>query len=223
MIKILLGTHNTAKVKYYEQILSGLDVALVTPGELHIVDTPREEGRNPKENAMIKAAFYGEYADYAIGQDAALYIRGLPFHDPRQPGLWVRRAPDGHERTDAEMIEDYAALAHSLGGRMTCFYLDGWAVCAHGVTKGFMDTGAVNDVYAFDMVDRPHEGRHPGWPLDSLSINRRTGRYFVEPNCRADETRYTAQEKQVIDAYTRSLRAFLVGCLGLEETEREEA
>lgn len=223
MIQILLGTHNAAKVKYFGQILSGLDVTLVTPRELNIMDTPREVGQNPKENAMIKAAFYGKYADYAIGQDAALYIRELPLNDPRQPGLSVRRAPDGHERTDAEMIEDYAALAHSLGGRMTCFYLDGWAVCAHGVTKGFMDAGAVNDIYAFDMVDRPHEARRPGWPLDSLSINRRTGRYFVEPNPCPDEPRYTAQEKQTIDTYERSLRAFLVGCLGLEETEREEA
>ena len=218
-MEILLGTLNIAKVKYYEQILSGLDITFLTPRDLHIADTPHETGRNPQENAMIKAAFYGQYADFAIGQDAALYIRGLPFDDPRQPGLSVRRAPDGHERTDDEMIADYRTLAHSLGGRMTCFYQDGWAVCAHGETKGFMDTGEVNDVYAFDMVDTPHPSRHPGWPLDSLSINRRTGHYFVEPNGRTDETLYIAREKQLVQDYQRRLRAFLVGCLGLRESK----
>lgn len=216
-MRILLGTTNASKVKYFAQMLKGVDAEFVTLRDLGITEVPGETGRDPKENAMIKAAFYGKYAEFVIAQDSALYIRSLPLDDPRQPGLNVRRAPDGHERTDDEMLADYAALAHSLGGRMTCAYLSALAVCARGNTQGFMDTGAVNDVYAFYMVDTPHENRHPGWPLDSLSVDRRTGKYCVEPDWRAGADQYTAREKQLIEAYERERRAFLVGCLGLSE------
>lgn len=214
-MQILLGTTNASKIKYFERMLTGIDASFVTLRDLSITDAPAEIGRDPQENAMIKAAFYGKYADFVIAQDSALYIRDLPLDDPRQPGLNVRRAPDGHERTDDEMLADYAALARSLGGRMTCAYVSALAVCAHGNTAGFMDTGAVNDVYAFHMVDTPHENRHPGWPLDSLSIEPRTGKYFVEPDSRAEPSMYTAPEKRLIDDYERDRRAFLLRCLGL--------
>ena len=216
-MQILLGTTNASKVNYFERMLAGMDVSFVTLRDLNITATPKESGRDPQENAMIKAAFYGKYADFVIAQDSALYIRDLPMDDARQPGLNVRRAPDGHERTDDEMLEDYAALARSLGGRMKCAYLSALAVCAHGKTTGFIDTGAVNDVYAFDMIDTPHERRHPGWPLDSLSIEPRTGKYFVEPGARDVAAMYTPQEKQLIDAYERDRREFILHCLGLDD------
>ena len=96
-------------------------------------------GSSPLENAQAKAACYGQFWEYVITQDAALYIRELALDDPRQPGLTVRRRPDGHVMTDEEAIAHYAGLAHELGGRMTCWYQEGYAVANHGKVTGFMD------------------------------------------------------------------------------------
>ena len=75
-----------------------------------------------------------------------------------------------------------------------------------------MDTGPVNDVYAFYLVDKPHPERHPGWPLDSISIRPRTGRYFVEDR----ENFMTAVEEVLAKDFKDRLLAFYVRTLGLE-------
>lgn len=212
MRKILLGTTNPAKADYFAHILAGYDVSFLTLRDLDIRKIPDEAGGSPLENARTKAAWYGQFWDYVIAQDAALYIRELALDDPRQPGLTVRRRSDGHVMTDEEAIEHYAALARELGGRMTCWYQEGYAVANHGRVAGFMDDGAINDVYRFYMVDKPYPSYTPGWPLDSISIWPATGRYFTE-----DRERYLSTVDQVLARdYAQARLRFLVESLGLE-------
>ena len=212
MRKILLGTTNPAKADYFAHILAGYDVSFLTLRDLYIRKIPDEAGGSPLENARTKAAWYGQFWDYVIAQDAALYIRELALDDPRQPGLTVRRRSDGHAMTDEEAIEHYAALARELGGRMTCWYQEGYAVANHGRVAGFMDDGAINDVYRFYMVDKPYPSYTPGWPLDSISIWPATGRYFTE-----DRERYLSTVDQVLARdYAQARLRFLVESLGLE-------
>lgn len=180
MKEILLGTSNPSRADFFAHQLEGYDVSFLLLGDLGIESLPDEPGKNPMENAMAKAAWYGRFHDYVISGDSALYIRELPLDDPRQPGLTVRRRPDGSSMTDEEMIAHFSALARELGGKMTCWYQNGYGICCRGEVSGFMDTGPVNDLYAFRMVDTPHPVRTPGWPLDSLSIWPATGKYFVE-------------------------------------------
>lgn len=210
-MKILLGTHNPSKVEYFSRQLKGYDVSFITLSNLNIQKFPDEDGKSVVENAAIKAAYYGQFHDYVISADSALYIRELPLDDPRQPGLTIRRAADGHEMTDDEMLEHYAALAHSLGGRITCWYQDAYAVCNHGKVSTFTDTGPINDVYAFYMVDNPHHLRHPGWPLDSISIRPKTGLYFVEHG----EYHPSEEDEVLIQDFQERRRAFYANSLGL--------
>ena len=206
--QVLLGTTNPAKIKRFTDLLAGCDVACVTPAMLRIGQEPAETGASPLENARIKAAFYSRWCDRVIGNDSGLYLEGLPLDDPRQPGLHVR-APQGVRLDDDEMIAYYAALAHSLGGRVTAFYLDGIAVACGGQVFGFMDE-AYARAGAFDLVDIPHVKRHPGWPLDSLSIYRGTGCYFVEQAGAAGE-----QDNIIEKEYRARLREFLREALGV--------
>ena len=212
-MEILLGTSNPSKVNYFASQLEGYDVTFLTLRDLGITKLPDEDGKNPMENAMAKAAYYGQFADYVISADSALYIRELPQDDPRQPGLFIRRRPDGGEMTDEEMIAHYSALARQLGGKMTCWYQDGYAVCNHGEVTGFMDTGPVNEVYSFYMVDTPHPNRVPGWPLDSISVRRKSGAYFVESR----EEHMTAAEEVLAKHFRQDLLAFYERCLGLKK------
>lgn len=177
---VLIGTTNPSKVKYFESLLRGYDVSFYTLSDLHIYQQPEEQGQTPEENAILKAQFYGAYFDRVICNDAGLYLDGLPLQDPRQPGLHIRTPLGVPRLTDDEMIVYYKQLVHSLGGKVTAYYLNGMAVFNRGKVSSLMETIEEGREEAFYMVDRPSGKRRPGWPLDSLSLNRQTMTYFVD-------------------------------------------
>lgn len=179
-MNILIGTTNPSKVEYFAQMLSGLDVRLITPKDLNIMEEPEETGATPVANAKIKAACYGRYADVVICADSGLYFDCLPLEDPRQPGLHIRTPQGGPRLDDEEMIAHYAALAHSLGGKVLAYYLNGAAVRVDGRIYGFQWTREEAKAGAFYLTDTPCRERCEGWPLDSLSVDL-NGVSFLDP------------------------------------------
>ncbi len=208
--QVLLGTTNPSKVKRFRDLLAGYEVEFFTLADRQITQEPEETGATPEENARIKARFYGEYFDAVICNDSGLYFADLPLNDPRQPGLNIR-APQGRRLNDEEMISHYADLIDSLGGRVSAFYLDGVAVYNKGKIFSFMDPDTARK-RCFDMVSQPSEGRNPGWPLDSLSLDRETGLYFTESKKLAS---HTSEENIIFGTYRKRITAFLAEALGL--------
>ena len=204
-MRILIGTTNPSKVRYFETLLADANAAFVTPRDLDIADEPQETGGTPEENARLKAAFYGQYADVVICADSGLYLDSLPLDDPRQPGLHVR-TPNGTRLDDEQMIAYYAALARSLGGRVMAYYLDGCAVQRGGQVYGFQATREEARARAFYLTDSPCAARREGWPLDSLSLDLE-GVSFLDARRRMPE--------QMEKPYTARLRAFLRQALGI--------
>lgn len=176
-MKVLIGTTNPAKVTRFAEFLPDCGIEFVTLKDLGITAEPEESGATPEENAHIKAAFYGQFCDRVICNDSGLYFDSIPLDDPRQPGLNIR-APKEKRLNDDEMIAHYSALVHELGGKVLAYYLDGIAVHRDGEIYSYTDEQG--KLAAFYMVDTPSENRHPGWPLDSLSVNRNTMTYFVD-------------------------------------------
>lgn len=213
-MEILLGTTNPSKVGWLSQLLSGFDARFITLRDLGIDTIPDEDGATPKENAMRKAAWYGRYFDRVITNDSGLYLRSLPMDDPRQPGLFVRRARDGHMMDDGEMIAHYSELARSLGGDCLAGYCNGYSVFREGQVFGYMDDEETQDLFAFQLVAVPHPKRRLGWPLDSLSVDIHTHRYFVEEPTWTDcvEDPEIAVKKRRVN---EQLRRFLAKSLGL--------
>lgn len=197
-MQILIGTTNPSRIEYFRELLDGTGAELVTPRELGVTGEPQETGRTPEENALLKAAYYGQYADYAICADSGLFFDALPLDDPRQPGLHVRMV-NGARLDDEQMIEHYAALSHSLGGKALAYYLDGFAIKTPRGIWGFQSTREEAHVWAFYMLDTPCAARRAGWPLDSLSIDLE-GRSFLDPNRRTEVRR----------GYIDRLKAFLL-------------
>lgn len=204
-MKILVGTSNPSKVDYFRQVFAGRDVTILTPRDLEIDGEPEESGRNPVENAVIKARFYGQYADCVICADSGLYFDGLPYDDPRQPGLHVR-TPHGVRLDDEQMIAHYAALAHELGGKALAYYLDAMALLHKGQIHTFEATREELHRTAFYMIDTPFPERRPGWPIDSISIDQ-DGTPFLSPDRKRD-----AQQQW---GYMQRLQEFLFTTLGL--------
>ena len=178
-MNVLIGTTNPAKVRRFANMLEGCDVHICTPLDFGLTESPEEVGKDPAENARIKAAFYGQYCDYAISNDSGLYFLDLPYDDPRQPGLHVR-TPQGIRLNDDEMIDHYSGLARELGGRISASYLDAIAVYAKGEVQIYKNSKETLESNSFYMLSTPSSLRTPGWPLDSLSVRRDTGIYFVE-------------------------------------------
>lgn len=207
-MKVLIGTTNPSKVKRFEDLLAGFDVEFCTLRDLKITAEPDETGRDPLENAVLKAKFYARYFDVVLCNDSGLYFEGLALNDPRQPGLHVRTPKGGARLDDEAMIGYYAALISSLGGRVSAYYLDGIAVYNRGRIFSFMDADTAVKTDSFYMVDVPSGKRHPGWPLDSLSVVKRTGRYFAD----CDESE--AKDNIFVDDYRKRITAFLADALG---------
>ena len=205
-MKVLIGTTNPSKVKRFAELLGGHNVEFYTLKDLGIEAEPEEMGTTPEENAVIKAKFYGQYFDRVICNDSGLYFDDLPMEDDRQPGLNIRTPGVCERLDDEEMIAYYTKLIKSLGGKVLAYYLDGIAVYNQGKISSYMENGEVTRESAFYMIDQPSEYRHPGWPLDSISLNRNTLTYFVEEgNNKYD----TTEENVMVGEYRERLVRFL--------------
>lgn len=209
-MKVLIGTTNPAKVTRFEEFLPNSGIAYLTLKDLGITAEPEEGGNSPEENARIKAAFYGQFCDCVICNDSGLYFDSLPLDDPRQPGLNIR-TPQGRRLDDEEMIAYYSALISELGGKVLAYYLDGIAVYRDGKIESFLDEQG--KAAAFYMVDTPSPNRHPGWPLDSLSLNKNTMTYFTD---HGNNIYDNVEEQIMVGQYRQRVVNFLKQALGLE-------
>lgn len=209
-MQVLIGTTNPSKVKRFASLLRGHDFAFLTLEDLGIFGEPEESGQTPEENAVIKASYYGRFFDPVICGDSGLYFDQLAFEDPRQPGLKIR-APQGRRLDDEEMIAYYSQLIHSFGGRLLAYYLDGVAVYRGGKVFSFMEKEIAKKAGSFYLVEQASKSRHPGWPLDSLSVNKNTNSYFTDGE---NGKRDTLEEQIMLGEYRRELAAFLLKALG---------
>lgn len=209
-MQILLGTTNPAKVRMFEKWFRGYDVSFVTPKDLNISEEPAETGADPRENARLKAEFYGRYADYVICNDSGLYFAQLPLDDPRQPGLHIR-TPQGVRLDDEGMIEYYGGLIRQLGGKVKAFYLDGFALKTPEGVLTYLDTMEAAEAKAFYMVSEAYPVRRPGWPLDSLSLMPDGETPFLQKVKPKEMFKLSTDEK------TNPWLPFLLDGLGLEK------
>ena len=177
-MKILYGTTNKGKLQAMKKALETFDIELIGLGDVEC-ELPHinENGTTPLENAELKArAYYEAFGMPVFSCDSGLYFDEL--EENEQPGLHVRRI-NGKELTDDEMIQYYASLAERHGGRITgryrnaiCFILDE----EHHYSS--MDMSIATEPFLLGTV--PHPKRVEGFPLDSLSIDIATGKYYYD-------------------------------------------
>ena len=175
MKKVLFATGNESKVKRFKSGLLENDIEIITLNNIDAKVEIIENGKNAIENALIKARAYADVSDLPVfAMDDNLYIEGIP--EEKQPGMYVRRV-NGKRLNDDEMIEYYSNLAHTYGknGRLTCRWVYGIAVINNGKESTY--TWSKNDFY---IVDKPSNKINPGYPLNTISINKKLNKYFTD-------------------------------------------
>lgn len=182
-ITLLYGTGNPAKFKMMSESLKGLPIDLISVCDMEKAPPEVDEsGSSPLENACIKAqTYYRFYGVPVLSQDCGLYFDNVP--DEVQPGIHVRNV-GGKRLSDAEMTAYYGSLAEKYGGKLTARYKT--ALClALSETRVFESMDQSLWGGAFHIVEKPHPKRVEGFPIDTLSVDIATGKYFYDlPDCR---------------------------------------
>jgi len=176
-IKLLYGTGNPAKLASMRRGLARLDVEILGLSDMdHAAPEVEEKGSSPLENACIKArAYYEFYGIPVFSCDSGLYFDGVP--ECEQPGIHVRNVK-GRHLSDEEMIAHYSSLARRYNnpvGRYLnaiCLVLD-----EEHVYSSMDDSLATQP---FILTSEPHPTRKEGFPLDSLSVDIATGKYYYD-------------------------------------------
>lgn len=177
-MKILYGTTNKAKLQAMRTALGSFDIELIGLGDIESeLPSINENGKTPLENAEIKArAYYEAFHIPVFSCDSGLYFDELK--EEEQPGLHVRRI-NGKELTDDEMIRYYSSLAESHGGRITGRYRNAiYFILDENHHYSSMDMSITTE--SFILGTEPHSKRVEGFPLDSLSVDIETGRYYYD-------------------------------------------
>ena len=177
-MELIYGTTNASKLASMQRVTDLLGIKIIGLKE---VDLPlphiEEVGKDPLENAIIKAkAYYKAFGKPVFSCDSGLYFEDV--EDSLQPGIHVRRI-DGEELDDDRMLEYYSSMAKKHNGLLIGRYRN--AICLvldneHIYTS--MDERLSSE--RFIMAARPHPKRLPGFPLDSLSIDIESGKYYYD-------------------------------------------
>ena len=177
-MKLLYGTSNHAKLEAMQRRLARLDLEIIGLEDMD-KKAPQvaENGSTPLENARLKAyAYYDAFRLPVFSCDSGLYFEGVP--DDVQPGVHVRTV-NGKYLTDDEMLQYYSGLAKKYGN-LKARYRN--AICLVLDKEHIYET--MDDSLAdgpFLLTPIPHSTvMHKGFPLDSLSVDIKTGKYFYD-------------------------------------------
>lgn len=180
-MKLLFGTGNQAKLAVMRSRLEKIGIELIGLNDLRAEgkELPEvvESGSTPLENARLKAtAYYKAFGMPVFSCDSGLYFDNVP--DEIQPGVHVRNV-NGRCLTDEEMLEYYAGLARRYGDLVASYKNAICLVVDENRIYESMDESMASE--KFILTDKPHSAiRKKGFPLDSLSIDMKTNRYYYE-------------------------------------------
>ena len=186
-MELIYGTGNDAKLAYMRRTLSDLPLqitGLLDAAKIRGIELPEveENGNTPLENARQKAeAYFALFHSPVFSCDSGLYLydhlTGELLPEEVQPGIHVRGR--GEKRlSDEELLTHYVGLVKKYG-RIRARYQN--AICLifnEEIRQGGMEENLWGE--PFLLTDVPHTKKVPGFPLDGISIDIKTGRYFYD-------------------------------------------
>lgn len=199
MKQILLATKNPAKIKRYKNGLLNRGIKLLTLDDIKVNLEIQEDGQDALENALIKARnYYQETGITVMAIDDNLFLENVPME--KQPGSFVRRV-NKKRLSDLEMLEYYINLVKEYGtdGKLNAYWLYGLALIKDDLE--FTYTWKSADFY---LVDTKSETIETGYPLNSISLNKKLGKYFTDLT-ESDKLLIQENDEQVFDFIAKNV------------------
>ena len=199
MKQILLATKNPAKIKRYKNGLLNRGIKLLTLDDIKVNLEIQEDGQDALENALIKARnYYQETGITVMAIDDNLFLENVPME--KQPRSFVRRV-NKKRLSDLEMLEYYINLVKEYGtdGKLNAYWLYGLALIKDGLE--FTYTWKSADFYLVDIKSKKIE---TGYPLNSISLNKKLGKYFTDLT-ESDKLLIQESDDQVFDFIAKNV------------------
>lgn len=192
-MKYLLATTNKAKIRYYGSKFKEKGIDIITLNDMDIDVEVDETGKNPTENAIIKASEYNNLSNLpTIALDEGLFLEGVP--EEMQPGTHVRRVND-RRLDDKEMIEHYISLVNKYGisGRLYGYFLKGVAIVNGDETYTFEYKAKR------EFTNRQSSVIDEGYPLASIQIIESVGKFKSELTEEEEKITLDVEQKDIFD------------------------
>ena len=171
-MRLLIGSHNPAKVNEYKNYLADLNLELVSLSDLNITQEAPEDGQTFEENSIKKALFYHQLTGLpVITDDSGLMIDALN----GEPGVNSRRWL-GHKMTDEEMIEAVMEKMRDIPeGKRGCHLV---AIIALVTTNGQVHTqkAQIDGMVALEPLSQ----RIAGYPPRSFFYLPQLKKFYLE-------------------------------------------
>lgn len=171
-MKLLIASHNPAKVEEYKHYLSDLPLEFISLSDLNITTEAPEEGKTFEENAVRKAKFYHQLTGLpAIADDGGLIIDALN----GAPGVKSRRWLSDR-MTDEEMIQSVIEKMRDVPeGKRTC-HLVGTIALVMSDGRLYTQWAQIDGVVA----QTPTSKRVEGFPYRSFFYLPKFRKFYLE-------------------------------------------
>lgn len=139
-MRIVLASNNKGKIREIEDLLSDLNVEVISQREAGFNEEVEETGTTFEENARIKAsAAYQRLGIAVIADDSGLEVDALN----GEPGIYSARYTGNHEDSDADRCAFLLKKMDGLNNRkarfvcaVCCILPDATEINARGVCEG---------------------------------------------------------------------------------------
>lgn len=171
-MKLLIASHNPAKVEEYKHHLSDLPLKLLSLSDLNIKTTAAEEGRTFEEIAIKKAKFYYNLTGLpVIAEDAGLLIDALDGAPGVKSRYWF-----GYKMTDEELIQAVIEKMRKVPENKRTCHLVGVIALIMPDGKSFTQWAQIDGIVA----EKPTDKRIAGFPYRSLFYLPRFKKFYID-------------------------------------------
>jgi inosine/xanthosine triphosphate pyrophosphatase family protein len=187
-MKILIATHNSAKLTRYQRLLESVpSLELVSLDDIKITDKIDEPFENSRDNAVHKAKEFAKLSGLiTIGIDEAVSTNFLPKGE--QPGVYVRRLhKGGKEATDEQVLSYWRELFDKYDVEDKRFE---WDFHVAYYNPNNEDLAISNVISKQSVTENFSDVIVPGYPMSS---------FLVMPGTTRPHSELTANEKAEAD------------------------
>lgn len=179
MKKLLIGTHNPAKLNELSELLADLPVQLVSLTDVGINEDVDETGITYEENSQKKALFYAKKSGLpALSDDGGIEIAALNF----APGVHSKRWL-GDGKSEDELIAHMQKVANELPDENRTAFFKVVLSLALPNGKFWSVAGEIEGI----ISKKPFIQKRKGYPYRSFFFLPKLNKYYFESELTPEE------------------------------------